>query len=369
MKRFLNCLFPIACCLLFFAGCGYAGPEKAVRNELDLIKKLDESTITSFVSYEDLSLSSDQSLDTGEDTTDAVKLFFKDFSYHIDSSTQSKDGITAEVRVSITNIDAKALAKDLCSAIYSHSLGYSSEEDSGDESISAFTLMKECLENNTYEKAMTQATFQLTRQDDVWTIQESAQLEDEIVGGLVSYLADPYLLSPEETLDLTLKPFLDFDAQDWQEYLQISDIFAVGSEQSDTLDELLFDQISRYFDYQITGTAQDGDNAAVTVDITSLDLNAVIQSCLTPLREYGSSTESIRATNEEVNEKTAEILIDALKDNTASSVTSVSVALRNDGHTWDAVLDESFTDALLGNLDAALTSLSEAADTGEETES
>ena len=105
---------------------------------------------------------------------------------------------------------------------------------------------------------------------------------------------------------------------------------------------------------------QDGDDAKVTVNITSLDLNAVIESCLGPLRDYGSSTESIRASSEEFNRETGEILITALENNVSSTVTQVTVPLHNDGHTWDPVLDTSFTDALLGNLDEALASLNAA---------
>ena len=139
-------------------------------------------------------------------------------------------------------------------------------------------------------------------------------------------------------------------------------MFAVGTDQADTIDQLLFQQIATFFDYEITNVVQDGDDAKVTVNITSLDLNAVIESCLGPLRDYGSSTESIRASSEEFNQKTGEILITALENNVSSTVSQVTVLLHNDGHTWDPVLDTSFTDALLGNLDESLASLNAAAE-------
>ena len=96
------------------------------------------------------------------------------------------------------------------------------------------------------------------------------------------------------------------------------------------------------------------------MNITSLDLNAVIESSLGPLRDYGTSTESIRDSEDDFNEKTGQILMDALENNVSSTVTPVTILLYNDGHTWDPVLDESFTDALLGNLDESLSSLNEA---------
>ena len=361
MKLHQSGLILLICSAFLYTGCGYAGPEKAVRRELDLIKKLDDDTIASFISYEDIPLSSDEA-DSRSDIAEAIKLFFQDFKYHIDSSSQSKDGTSASVTVSITNLDAEALAKDLCKIMYRDSLTIHSSEESDETIHSAFSLMKECMETNDYPSRKTTATFDLTNENGSWIIQESSQLENELVGGLVEYLSDPYLLEPEDILDLTLSPFRDFTADDWKNYLNTSDVFAVGTDQSDTIDQLLFQQIADFFNYEITDVVQDGDTAQVTVNITSLDLNAVMESCLGPLRDYGASTESIRASSEEVTRKTGEILITALSENTSSTITPVTVLLYNDGHTWDPVLDESFIDALLGNLDASLDSLTAAAE-------
>lgn len=308
MKRHSCSLILLVCSACLYTGCGYAGPEKAVRRELDAIQKLDENTITSFVSYEDVQSAAGQAVGSEPDATDAIKLFFKNFKYHIDSSSQSQDGTAATVTVSITNLDAKALATDLCQAIYQNSLNYGSSADQ-DTSVSSFSLMKECLDEHDYPMATTTATFHLTGQDNSWKIEANAQLENELAGGLVEYLSDPYLLAPEDILDLTLTPFCNFTAQDWQNYLNISDIFAVGTSQADTIDQLLFQQIAQFFDYEITDTLQDGDTAQATVNITSLDLNAVIESSLGPLRDYGTSTESIRDSEDDFNEKTGQIQI------------------------------------------------------------
>lgn len=360
MKRRQSSLILLICSAFLYTGCGYAGPEKAVRRELDLIQKLDDTAISSFISYEDIQLSADGS-ENSSDTAEAIKLFFQNFKYHIDSSSQSSDGTSASVSVSITNLDAEALAKDLCKAMYRDSLTSRTSDESDPTIHSAFSLMKECMETNDYPSCTTSATFQLTSQNGNWIIEESPQLENELVGGLVEYLSDPYLLEPEDILDLTLAPFRDFTAEDWQNYLDISDVFAVGTDQADVIDQLLFQQIADFFDYEITDVVQDGDTAQVTVNITSLDLNAVIESCLGPLRDYGTSTESIRASSEEFTQKTCEILVTALSENVSSTVTPAKVLLYNDGHTWEPVLDESFTDALLGNLDESLASLSAAA--------
>lgn len=79
MKRNACGLILLVCSSLYFSGCGYAGPEKAVRRELDYIQKLDEDAISSFFSYENFPLNSDQSSGTGSDTTEAIRLFFENF--------------------------------------------------------------------------------------------------------------------------------------------------------------------------------------------------------------------------------------------------------------------------------------------------
>lgn len=356
MKRLkLWILLPAAYTVLL-TGCGYAGPEKAVRQELNLIQKLDESTIKAFVSYEELQLSSGKSSDIGEETTEAVKLFFENFEYDIRSSSLSDDGNQAVVTVDITNLDAKSLAKDLCRIMITEScdgnelprspgLGY------------AFSIMKDCLENHSYEMVTTTATVNLVNKNDQWLIQESAQFEDQLAGGLATYLADPYLLPPQEVLDITLEPFRDFTGEDWISYLNLQDIFSLGTELSSEIDQLLASQIALYFDYQIASITQDGDHATAIVQITSLDLESVITHCREELLDYAQTTESIRATDTELAQKTSEFILEALTKNSSSVTNVIEIPLFNNGFTWEELPDESFTDALLGGVSDAVSLL------------
>lgn len=361
MKPFARLFLPFAAATLMLSGCGYAGPEKAVRKELDLIQQLDEPTIKSFVSYEDIQLSSSEPLEINEETTEAVRLFFQDFRYHIDASSQSADETAAEVQLSITNLDSQLLAKDLCREMYRASLKYNDTSADTKGLNSSFALMRKCLTDHEYPKKTISTSVQLTKQNGVWCIQESPEFEDALVGGLVSYLSDPYLLQPEEVLDLTLEPFRDFTAQQWASYLDFSDLFPQDSELSASLDDLVCEKLADYFDYEIIESVQDQDQAEVTVNITSFDLNSAVEQCLDPLIAYAKTTASIRASEEEIAQKTAEILLNALKTNTDSITIPVKITLHNDGHTWDAALDEEFTAALLGDLTSSLESLNAAA--------
>lgn len=357
MNRKCYRILPLLLLLLLMTGCGYAGPEKAVSRELDLIRQLDESTIKAFVSYEDIHLSGNSSQEIGEETTEAVKLFFKNFKYRIRSSTMSQDGSSATVTVNITNLDAKALAKDLCRAMIRQSLDSNGTDDTQSGLASAFTLMKECLENNSYEAKTSSVTFNLVKQNDIWVIQENQELEDQLAGGLAGYLSDSYLLEPSEVLEITLEPFRDFTAKQWLAYLEIQDVFAAGNALSDELDQALVNQIASYFDYKIEEVTQDGNTASAQVEITSLDLESVINECRSRLLAYADTTESIRATEEELSQKATEILLDALSNNTQSVTNTISISLFNNGEIWEASLDNSFTDALLGGIEDAVSIL------------
>lgn len=356
MKRFHPRILLPAALLLSLTGCGYAGPEKAVRQELDLIRNLDESTIKAFVSYEDLQIAPANSTEVGEETTEAVKLFFENFDYRIRSSSLSEDENSATVVVEITNLDAEALAKDLCRIMITDSSDHV-QENRAKGLAYAFSLMKDCLESHSYDTCTTTATVQLTKKGEQWLIQESDELEDQLVGGLASYLADPYLLTPQEVLDISLEPYCDFTGEDWINYLNMEDIFCLGTDLASQIDEALAEQIALYFDYSIDSVTQDGDNATASVQITSLNLESVIQQCRDALLEYAQTTESIRATDAELAEKTSQILLDALTGNTSSVTNTLELPMINNGYTWEEVPSQDFTDALLGGVTDAVSLL------------
>lgn len=356
IQRLMLSLLSAALFLLLLTGCGYAGPERAVRREMELIQKLDEPTIKTFVAYENIRLSGSAPLEIGEETTQAVKLFFKNFSFRIRSSSVSEDGTTASVDLYITNLDAKMLAQDLCRAMIRASVSQEgSEEPQG--LASSFALMKMCLEEHSYPIVTLPVTVNLTNQNGTWVIQESAELEDALAGGLVSYLRDPYLLTPQDVLECTLQPFGDFTAQEWIRYLDMDDVFNTGSSLAPEMDLAMAEQISRFFGYEILEVTQNDQQASARITIRSLNLKDIMNRCRSYLLSYASTTESIRATDEEITLKAAEFLLDALKNNSQSSTNTIELSMTNNGYTWEVLLSEDFADALLGGVDIATETL------------
>ncbi|MDO4632637.1 MAG: hypothetical protein Q4B01_02140 [Eubacteriales bacterium] len=355
MKRRISLTLPLFFFLFSLSGCGYAGPEKAVREELNLIRGMNTDTITSFLTHEEGSLFHEDIQENVADIAEAIKLFYKDFKFKILSSSLSEDGSTSTVHVQITNLDAEQLAKDLCRGMIESSLTSSSETD---VSLAAcLSMMQQYLTEHSYDRKTTEIDIQLTKKDEEWYLVEDAALADGLTGGLVAFLNDRYLLSPKEALDITLSHFSDFTAVQWKSYLNVNDIFQVNSDLSEKLDGLLLEQISSLFSYQIGESRIDGDTAEVTLYLTSLDLEPIMQTYRASLLDYAKTTESIRASEDELTQKTGEILMEALNTKKQSTVHTIQVPLYNNGHFWVAVLNDSFTDALLGGISGAVEAL------------
>ena len=339
--------FPTPFLLMFFllfsffslTGCSRDTPQRAVKKELNLIKELDENTIKAFVSYEDMMNSSSSKSDIGSETTEAVKLFFKNFNYKIKHASIEDNHAT--VHVAITNLDTHALAKDVCLALVQKSTGSSGEEMTLN---SYFALLGDVLSKNTYKT------------EDGWMIQNTDQLEDDLVSGFISYLKDPYLVTPEEMITVVLEGLMEKSPDEWKSYLNMQDIFSTYSQNYEKTDDALAVQLSKHISYKILSVTEDQEqeSASAKITITSLDMKSVLKRYQELLMNYASTTESIRASSSELADETASLLAQALAENTDTTDTEVTIHFTNNGSSWEMQLNEDFTNALLGNAGAAI---------------
>lgn len=339
-------------CMILLGGCfADRSPKGIVKTELDLIQDLDEDTILSFISYEDMMQTQSSNSDIGSETTEAVQMFFENFDYKIQSCDITDKKATVEVE--ITNIDTKALAKDMCRAIISQSVSADSEQDLTDMS-SYFSLMGKILSENTYDLVTTTAHFDLVNSEDGWSIQVTETLEDELVGGFISCLHDKNLISPEEVVSLTMDALKAMTPQEWVSYLGMDDIFATYNTLGSEIDLALAQQISTHLSYDVREARVEETTAQVDVEITSLDLKQVLSKYQDELLAYADTTEAVRATASELSDKTSQLLLDCLRENQAATSHTVTLNLTNNGYNWEIQFDDSFTDALLGNLTEAM---------------
>ena len=354
-------LFLCSFCAVILSGCSANknSPKGVVRKELNLIKNLDEETIESFSSYKIFSESESLPAEIRQSALEAMKLFFQNFSYKIEDTNITKD--QAVVTVSITNIDARTLANDLCRAIIADSLNHPAKAEQS--SVAFYSdLLKYLLTQNQYELKTTTLEIPLEKIEGIWTIISSAKLEDGLVGGLSSYMMDPDIVSAQELVEINLKHFQDMTPDQFLSYFGIDDIFSTSSSTADEIDLAFASQILDHLTYQIVSSNQTDSSAEVLVDITNLDLYSVLDSYKVALLAYAETADPILATEQERNEKTALLLLESLQETDEVTTNTLSIQLKNTGLIWEIQNTSELTEAILGNITEASSAFLEASE-------
>ena len=346
-------------CLLFVRHAGIKNaerPSSIVSAQLEQIKELDEETINSFVNSAVLSgTGASQSLKS-PDSSRTIYTFFKDFDYEIIS--EQINGDSADVKAQITNLDTRSLARDLCMKLTASRINSPEADQTTATGDDYFALLGDALDEKTYDLVSTDVDFHLVKEDKRWKIQEDASLQDHLVGGLDAWLKDPYLLLPEEVLSIYMDRFSSFGSAQWMEYLDLNDVFSTYSQAHyEELDKLYTEKIALYFDYAIVSAEEHGNTAQATVNITSIDMPAIMTRYREQLLNYAASVDSITSDQSELTDATAQYLLDTIKEYSTPLTTTVDVSLVNEGRGWILQVNDALADAILGNITGALTNL------------
>lgn len=331
-----------------------SSPSQAVQYELNLISELDSDTIHSYVSYENLMNSYLVSGQIGEETSEAVDLFFEKFHYDVLNETIQEDQAT--VRVSIRNIDMQALAVDLCTVILKESVKIFPDSTTFTTS-DYYRLLRDTLASGSYDMVKTTAEFHLKKDESGWVILVDNTLEDELVSGFISYMNDPHILSASTVLSIHLDALKELDSTQWMEYLAIEDIFATyNTDYYQLIDHEYVTQLAEYFDYEILRCTESETEASAVVRIHSVDMTSVLENYKEHLLTYAATTKSIRDDDTTFSNETARLLLQALQNNQEKSAIDVNLTLTNNGSAWELYFDEDFTDALMGGMSTAIDS-------------
>lgn len=130
-----------------------------------------------------------------------------------------------------TTLDAETLASDFVSASLQEEIletASGKENDNGNSLEQRYLLLYKLLKNNTYSSVERNTSIQLNNlgssSEPDWEITHSSSLENELVGGLITYLSDPDLVPPAETLTVYLKTLQKMDVQQMANYLGLDSI-------------------------------------------------------------------------------------------------------------------------------------------------
>ncbi len=356
-ERLIVVLLPI---LVVIAGCaaGETGRiKKAVQDELGLLSDLDTDTVAGYIRgtgvLSDVLPAESRS---SSEIQDSFVLFYKDFDYKIQSVETDPENNSAKATVRLTTLDANALAKDYEAAILRTEIMHTADTGKTQPLTSAekYQLLYELLSSNDYPPTKNTVEISLTQKGDTWEIEQTEELKDALSGGLITYLADPDILTPSETLDIYLSSLKDMNTEQMQNYLGVESIVKSEDTQQKKIAEGLIGQVKKHYDYSITDTSWEGAKAIVTADITTFDSQSILSAYQRDMDAYLSSADAVIDGSEKRTAIAQEKLLSYITDNKDTVTSRARFELANDGTAWRLISPgQDLGEALFGSLTSA----------------
>ena len=338
-----------------------AHAEKAIKKDLDLLKNLDSETTMQYISYQELFPDSDDSTKLSADIKEVFSLFFQNFDYKILGISVDSDEKNASAQLKLTTLDAEALASDFVSASLQEEIlenASGKENDNGNSLEQRYLLLYKLLKNNTYSSAERNTSIQLNNlgssSEPDWEITHSSSLENDLVGGLITYLSDPDLVPPAETLTVYLKTLQEMDVKQMANYLGLDSILNTSDSAKNAIASALMEQFHSCFNYKISNTSVSGYLAEVDAELTTFDSNSILTQYEKELNTYLASADAVIDGSQKRYNKSHELLLDSIRNNQATITATATFHLTNDGASWK--LENAGTElgnAIFGTLTAS----------------
>lgn len=347
-------------------GCSYSAKtsaEKAIKKDLDLLKNLDSETTMKYISYQELFPDSDDNTELSDDIKEVFSLFFQNFDYKILDVSTDQNQETASAQLRLTTLDAQALARDFVSQslqdeILKAASGDKNTEENENSLEQRYLRLHKLLKNNSYKTVDRNASIQLINHGSPsnpnWEITHSYSLENDLVGGLITYLSDPDLVPPDETLGVYLKTLQEMDVQQMSNYLGLNSILNTSDPAKNAIASALMEQFHSCFNYKITDTSVSGYLAEVQADLTTFDSDSILSQYEEELNTYLASADAVIDGSQKRYNKSHELLLDSIKNNTTTTTANATFHLTNDGVSWK--LEDAGTElgnAIFGTLTAS----------------
>ena len=338
-----------------------AHAEKAIKKDLDLLKNLDSETTMQYISYQELFPDSDDSTKLSADIKEVFSLFFQNFDYKILGISVDSDEKNASAQLKLTTLDAEALASDFVSASLQEEIletASGKENDNGNSLEQRYLLLYKLLKNNTYSSAERNTSIQLNNlgssSEPDWEITHSSSLENDLVGGLITYLSVPDLVPPAETLTVYLKTLQEMDVKQMANYLGLDSFLNTSDSAKNAIASALMEQFHSCFNYKISSTSVSGYLAEVDAELTTFDSNSILTQYEKELNTYLASADAVIDGSQKRYNKSHELLLDSIRNNQATITATATFHLTNDGASWK--LENAGTElgnAIFGTLTAS----------------
>ena len=293
--------------------------KSVVRNELDQLKNLDSETTQKYIPYTELFPDATENTDLTDEINETFSLFFRKFNYKISDVIVGTANHSATVSVKLTTIDSKVLARDFKAELLRTQITESAQAQKGNikdssRSLEAhYLILNHLLNTNGYDTAETDCNIQLVNtgndKKEKWKIQRTNSLEDDLVGGLIADLANPDILSPEDTLTVYLDTLEKLDLQEMSSYLGVGNIMNTSDSSRNSIAAALAEQIHKNFKYLIKSSSENGYNATVTTEITTFDSDSILSEYQSKLDKYLASADAVIDGSQKRHEKSLSLLL------------------------------------------------------------
>lgn len=358
-------LLPILLFILALTGMGCShldktDVEKAITGELDLLKNLDSETAQKYISYKELFPDASEETELSSEIQEVFSLFFQNFNYKILDIDVDNDNKTATASLRLTTIDAKTLASDYAKAQLEEEIlaAAASGSQNTEETIASlekrYLILNNLLKANTYDTLENNCTMQLKNtgdEEDVWEIKRTHALENDLVGGLMTYLSDSDTLSPEDTLAIYLTTLKNMNTKEMSNYLGIENILNASDPAKSALATALVEQVHNHFNYEIKESTVTGYTATIETEVTTFDSDAILTHYQEELDEYLSSPDAVIDGSQKRYQKSYELLLDNIDNSTDIKTAAATFLLVNDGVSWKLQDDNhDLGNAIFGTL-------------------
>ena len=356
-------LFVFILAVVCLGGCSHLDKtdvKAVISNELNLLKDLDSDTTQKYVSYKELFPDAENETSLSKEVKEVFSLFFQDFDYQILDIDVDEDKKEATAKLKLTTIDAETLASDYAEASLKAAILNAADSDSDtteetDTSLeNRYLILDDLLKQNHYGTVDQECTIKLTdngtsRQE--WEIVRTHTLENNLVGGLMTYLSDSDLMSPEKTLSVYLDTLKTMDSKQMGNYLGLESLLNTSDSAKNSIASALVDQVHKTLDYQITSCDIQSYTAVVTTEITTFDSASILSDYQDSRDAYLSSVDAVIDGSSKRYEHSLELLLDSIKDNSDTVTSSVTFHLTNDGASWKLLENsEAIGNAIFGTL-------------------
>ena len=314
-----------------------------ISNELNLLKNLDSDTTQKYVFYKELFPDATKETGLSKEVKEVFSLFFQDFDYQILDIDVNEDKKEATAKIKLTTIDAQSLASDYAEASLKAAILKAASSDSDDteqktDSLEErYLILDDLLKQNHYGTVEKECTINLTDKGtstQEWEIIRTHSLENDLVGGLMTYLSDSDLMTPEKTLTVYLDTLKTMDVDQMGNYLGLESLLNTSDSAKNSIASALVDQVHKTLDYKITNCDIQSYKATVDTEITTFDSASIISKYQEDLDDYLSSADAVIDGSSKRYEHSLELLLNCIENNTDTVTSTVTFHLVNDGASW-----------------------------------